>query len=106
MGAVYRVLDRELDEEVALKILRPELAATPEALLRFRREVKLARRVTHANVARTYDLGEYAGVRFLTMELIDGTSLRATPVPELPEGLRIAAGVRNGRPAAPAGGGG
>src|SRR5262249_60540811 len=90
MGAVYRVLDRELDEEVALKILRPELAATAEALVRFRREVKLARRVTHANVARTYDLGEYAGVRFLTMELIAGSSLRHAPARDLPAGLRIA----------------
>src|SRR5947208_17008705 len=58
MGAVYRVLDRELDEEVALKVL---YTATGEALERFRREVKLARRVTHPNVARTYDLGTHDG---------------------------------------------
>jgi eukaryotic-like serine/threonine-protein kinase len=100
MGAVYRVLDRELDEEVALKILRPELAATPEALVRFRREVKLARRVTHGNVARTYDLGEYEGVRFLTMELIAGSSLRAAPARDLPEVLRIAHEVSIGLAAA------
>src|SRR5258706_9005410 len=67
MGTVYRALDRELDEEVALKVLRAELAATPDALVRFRREVKLARRVTHPNIARTYDLGEHNGIRFLTM---------------------------------------
>jgi len=95
MGTVYRVLDRELDEEVALKLLRVELAKTPEALLRFRREVKLARRVTHPNVARTYDLGVHAGLRFLTMELISGESLaaRARNRPALPEVLRVAAAI-------------
>jgi len=75
MGAVYRVLDRELDEVVALKLLRPEWAESHDALDRFRREVKLARRVTHANVARTFDLGSVDGVRFLTMELIEGEPL-------------------------------
>ncbi len=75
MGAVYKVRDRELDETVALKMLKREIADTPGIVERFRREVKLARRVTHANVARTYDLGEHAGERFLTMELIEGESL-------------------------------
>src|SRR4051794_15545811 len=75
MGTVYRVLDRELDEEVALKLLRTELSHAPEALVRFRREVKLARKVVHPNVARTFDLGVHAGQRFLTMELIAGGSL-------------------------------
>jgi serine/threonine-protein kinase len=75
MGTVYRARDRELDELVALKVLRAG-AATDEAIARFRQEVKLARRVTHANVARTFDLGEdEAGVRFLTMELVEGESL-------------------------------
>ena len=77
MGAVYRVRDRELDEEVALKMLREELANRPTSLERFRREVKLARRVTHRNVARTFELGHCDGVVFCTMELIDGESLRA-----------------------------
>ena len=75
MGSVWRVLDRELDEEVALKVLRDDFAATEGALERFRREVKLARRITHPNVARTYDLGAFEGVRFLTMELIAGEPL-------------------------------
>ncbi len=78
MGSVYRAFDRELDERVALKVLRRELLGDPVTLERFRREVKLARRVTHPNVARVYDIGEHEGVRFLTMELVDGESLAAT----------------------------
>jgi serine/threonine-protein kinase len=74
MGAVYKVRDTELDELVALKMLKRELA-TPALLERFRREVKLARKVTHKNVARTFDLGEHEGERFLTMELVDGEAL-------------------------------
>ncbi len=100
MGSVFRALDRELDEEVALKILRPELAATQDALVRFRREVKLARRVTHTNVARTYDLGEHDGIRFLTMELILGASLRQLVQHGLPDVLRIAHEVALGLAAA------
>ena len=75
MGTVYRARDRELDEIVALKLLRKELAASAGMIERFRREVKLARRVTHKNVARTFDIGDHAGDRFLTMELIDGEML-------------------------------
>ncbi|MBX3191161.1 MAG: protein kinase [Labilithrix sp.] len=75
MGTVYRARDRELEEMVALKVLRKELASSPGALERFRREVKLARRVTHKNVARTFDIGEHEGDRFLTMELIEGEML-------------------------------
>jgi len=75
MGAVYKVLDRELDEVVALKMLKREIANAPGIVDRFRREVKLARRVTHPNVARTFDLGEHEGDRFLTMELVEGESL-------------------------------
>src|SRR5688500_10888297 len=75
MGTVYRARDRELDEIVALKIVRPEIATRPDVIERFRREVKLARRVTHPNVARTYELGEDQGTRFLTMEYVEGESL-------------------------------
>jgi serine/threonine protein kinase/tetratricopeptide (TPR) repeat protein len=75
MGTVYRARDVELDEEVALKMLRKELVDTPGMLARFRREAKLARRVTHKNVARTFDIGEHEGEKFLTMEFVDGESL-------------------------------
>jgi serine/threonine protein kinase/tetratricopeptide (TPR) repeat protein len=75
MGSVYRVHDREVAEVIALKLLDASMA-TPEAIERFRREVRLARRVTHRNAARTYDLGEHQTWRFLTMEYVDGESLR------------------------------
>ncbi|MBK8995505.1 MAG: protein kinase [Myxococcales bacterium] len=77
MGSVYRAFDRELEETVALKTLRSDVVATPRLLERFRREVKLARRVTHPNVARTFDIGEHGSERFLTMEYVEGESLSA-----------------------------
>ena len=75
MGSVYRARDRELDEIVALKMLRADLVSAPGMLGRFRQEAKLARKVTHENVARTFDIGEHHGAKFLTMEYIDGESL-------------------------------
>jgi serine/threonine protein kinase len=75
MGAVYRAHDRELDEVVAVKVLHKEVAALPGMLDHFRGEVKLARRVTHRNVARTFEFGEHQGLRFLTMEYIRGEPL-------------------------------
>jgi len=75
MGRVYRVHDRSLDEVVALKLLRRDLLDLGGVLDRFRQEVKLARRVTHPNVVRTFDLGVHAADHFLTMEYIEGRSL-------------------------------
>lgn len=75
MGTVYQARDIELDEVVALKTLRKELLEDADMLERFRNEVKLARRVTHRNVARMFDIGEHGGEKFLTMELVDGESL-------------------------------
>ena len=77
MGAVYRVLDRELDELVALKVIRSDLADDREMIERFRSEVRLARRVTHANVARTFELGRSGDTLYCTMELVEGESLAA-----------------------------
>ncbi|XXX74108.1 protein kinase [Sorangium sp. So ce134] len=77
MGSVYRVRDVELDEVVALKMLRRDLADSAGMLERFRQEVKLARRVTHRNVARTFDFGDHEGEKFLTMECVDGESLHS-----------------------------
>ncbi len=77
MGTVYRAQDSELDEVVALKLLRREVMDQSGMLDRFRQEVKLARRVTHRNVARTYDIGESEGDKFLTMEFVDGEPLSA-----------------------------
>src|SRR5690349_14121140 len=67
MGSVYKARDIELDEMVAVKLLRPDVPLTDYSLERFRREVKLARRVTHKHVARMFDIGEHEGTKFLTM---------------------------------------
>ncbi|MCU1242342.1 MAG: Serine/threonine-protein kinase PknB [Candidatus Acidoferrum typicum] len=75
MGAVYKAQDRELDRLVALKIIRPNLALSSEILRRFKQELILARQVTHRNVVRIYDLGEADGVKFITMEYIEGRDL-------------------------------
>src|SRR2546422_9826116 len=62
MGVVYRAFDRELQEAVAIKALRPEaLVGSGVALERFKQEIRLARKITHRNVVRTYDLGEVNG---------------------------------------------
>jgi eukaryotic-like serine/threonine-protein kinase len=77
MGAVYKAMDRELDRPVALKLIRPQLAANPAILARFKQELLLARQVTHKNVIRIYDLGDADGVKFITMEFVEGEDLRA-----------------------------
>jgi len=77
MGVVYRAFDRELQEPVAIKTLKPEaMAGGPAALERFKQEIRLARRIAHRNVVRTYDLGEQNGMYYLTMEYVEGTSLK------------------------------
>ncbi len=77
MGVVYRARDRQLDEVVALKLLRPEaMAQDPSLLDRFKQEIKLARRITHRNVLRTHDFGEAAGVPYISMEYFDGVTLK------------------------------
>jgi len=77
MGAVYKARDRELDRPVALKLIRPELASSPAMLARFKQELLLSRQVTHKNVVRIFDLGDAQGVKFITMEFIEGRDLRA-----------------------------
>ncbi len=77
MGAVYKAQDRELDRPVALKLIRAELASNPGILARFKQELLLSRQVTHKNVIRIYDLGDADGVKFITMEFVEGRDLRA-----------------------------
>ena len=77
MGAVYQARDRELDRPVALKLIRPELASSPSMLARFKQELLLSRQVTHKNVIRIYDLGDADGVKFITMEFVEGRDLRS-----------------------------
>src|SRR6266576_2971251 len=77
MGVVYRAFDRELQEPVAIKALRPEaLVGSGVALERFKQEIRLARKIAHRNVVRTYDLGEVNGTYYLTMEYVEGMSLK------------------------------
>jgi tetratricopeptide (TPR) repeat protein/predicted Ser/Thr protein kinase len=75
MGAVYKAADREVDRIVALKVIRPEMASNPEILARFKQELLLSSQVTHRNVIRIYDLGEAQGVKFITMEYLEGENL-------------------------------
>ena len=107
MGTVFRARDIELEEPVALKVLRRDLIEIPGVVERFRREVKLARRVTHRNVARVFDIGEHEGDRFLTMELVEGEPLGGKiargPVP-WEEALRISLAIVEGLAAAHAAG--
>jgi predicted Ser/Thr protein kinase len=76
MSVVYKARDRVLDEVVALKVIRPDLAASPEAFTRFLSEVKLARRVRHRNVCAMHEFGEDGATRYLVMEYVEGESLR------------------------------
>jgi eukaryotic-like serine/threonine-protein kinase len=76
MGAVYKARDRELDRIVALKVIRPELARHADILQRFKRELVLSRQVTHHNVIRIFDLGVVGGLKFITMEYVEGRDLK------------------------------
>ncbi|HLV96019.1 MAG TPA: serine/threonine-protein kinase, partial [Candidatus Acidoferrales bacterium] len=77
MGAVYKARDREVDRLVAIKVIRPELASRPDILARFKQELILARQVTHKNVIRIFDLGEADGLKFITMDFIEGRDLKS-----------------------------
>jgi serine/threonine protein kinase/tetratricopeptide (TPR) repeat protein len=77
MGSVYRVYDRKLEEEVALKLIRPEIAASGTALERFKNELKVARKIAHTSVCKMYDLGESGGTSYITMEYVAGEDLKS-----------------------------
>ena len=76
MGMVFQAQDRELDEPVALKVLRSGILVLPDMLERFKREIKLARRIAHRNVVRTFDFGEENGLNFISMEYVQGITLK------------------------------
>jgi eukaryotic-like serine/threonine-protein kinase len=77
MGTVYKARDQEVDRLVAVKVIRAELAGNADILTRFKQELVLARKVTHKNVIRIFDLGRVSGLRYITMEYIDGQDLRS-----------------------------
>ena len=76
MGKVYRALDKKLNEEVALKLIKPEIALDKGTLERFQNELKVARKIGHRNVCRMYELMEDEGLHFITMEYVPGQDLR------------------------------
>jgi serine/threonine-protein kinase len=76
MGVVYKAKDRELDEIVALKVLRPEIARSVDMVRRFRGEIKLARKIRHRNVCGIHEFGQDGHLQFIAMELIEGVDLK------------------------------
>lgn len=105
MGAVYHAWDEELSVGVALKIVRPEIASDPQAARdlerRFKRELLLARQVTHKNVVRIHDMGEIDGIKYITMPYVEGVDLASIlnkndyglPVEQV---LAVARGIMSG----------
>jgi len=90
MGAVYKVRDGALDRDVALKLIRSDIAQDAAALERFKREIQLSSKITHKNVLRVYDLGESDGIKYLTMQFVEGKDLasilkrdRQLPIPRV-----------------------
>ena len=79
MGAVYEAWDQELGLAVALKVIRPDIIGSPGIAhdfgQRFKQELLMARSVTHRNVTRIHDLGDVGGVKYITMQFIEGATL-------------------------------
>ena len=76
MGKVYKVFDKETNSKVALKLVKPEVAADRNTIERFRNELKVARDISHKHICRMYDLGREADNYFITMEYVSGEDLR------------------------------
>jgi len=77
MGRVYKALDNEVQEKIALKILRPEIASNKKTIQRFRNELKLARRISHKHVCRMFDLSREENLYYITMEYVSGENLKS-----------------------------
>jgi tetratricopeptide (TPR) repeat protein/predicted Ser/Thr protein kinase len=77
MGRVYRALDTKTREEVALKLIRPDIASDKRTLERFVNEITLAHKISHRNIGRMYHLGENQGIHFITMEYVPGEDLKS-----------------------------
>jgi serine/threonine protein kinase/Tfp pilus assembly protein PilF len=76
MGRVYKAIDKELNRIVVLKMIRPERSSDPGMVKRFKKEINLASQITHENVCRIYDLGEIDGIKYISMQFIDGENLK------------------------------
>jgi len=77
MGKVYKAQDTDLKEKVAIKLLRPEIAADKKTIERFRNELKFARKIRHKNVCQMYDLNKEKGLHYITMEYVPGEDLKS-----------------------------
>jgi serine/threonine protein kinase/tetratricopeptide (TPR) repeat protein len=77
MGKVYKAQDTEIKEKVALKLIKPEIAADEKTIERFRNELKLARKIRHKNVCQMYDLNKEEGTYYITMEYVSGEDLKS-----------------------------
>jgi serine/threonine protein kinase len=77
MGKVYKALDNEIHEEVAIKLLKPEIAADEKIIERFKNELKIARKITQENICRTFDIGREEATPFITMEYVKGEDLKS-----------------------------
>src|SRR6266404_5810672 len=76
MGVVYKARDRQTGDLVAIKVIHPSIASDPHLIERFTNELLLARRITHKNVCRVYDLNEFGGTTVISMEFLEGRSLQ------------------------------
>ena len=102
MGQVYKARDRETGEIVALKLIKPEIASDPTMVERFKSELLYARKITHKNVCRVYEFTRVDGTAYISMEFVDGESLRSvlkrfaslTPRKGLDLALQMCAGLK------------
>jgi serine/threonine protein kinase/Tfp pilus assembly protein PilF len=78
MGRVYKVQDTKVNEKIALKLIKPEIAKDKKTIERFSNELRLARKIRHKNVCQMFDLGEERGTQFITMEYVSGEDLRSS----------------------------
>lgn len=92
MGRVYRAIDKKVNEEVAIKLLNKEIVSDRKIIERFANELKLARRIIHKNIGRMYELMEYEGTSFITMEFVTGENLKSfiKRIGNLPEEKAVA----------------
>ncbi|TET78638.1 MAG: hypothetical protein E3J41_04125, partial [Candidatus Cloacimonadota bacterium] len=77
MGKVYKAQDTDLKEKVALKLIKPEISADKKTIERFQNELKFARKISHRNVCRMYDLNKEEGSHYITMEYVAGEDLKS-----------------------------
>jgi len=77
MGRVFKVHDKEINEKIALKLIKPEIASDKNTIERFRNELKAARAISHKNVCRMFDLNKEKGHYYITMEYVPGEDLKS-----------------------------